>query len=274
LVCEVVKNSAKIMKALKNAMFAVVGVALAMAMNASAGDSTVPNPYFAVLSGTTAAELPAKSAELVAKADAQQRQQTTIDVVNAAVPLNPAAAPAIVGSIAQSAPEMAAIAAATAVGLVPNHAAAIARAAAAAAPKQAGRIVEAICRVLPAAYVEVAEAVADVVPGAGKEILAAIPTAIPALNDSFNKVLASYNGKVPSVSTVLIQVQSSVPVATVAQLPQSTFASPALAGPTPGPPFVPTVGPPFGGPPANHQNLDPGSGGQVTSRDYSAPVPP
>ncbi len=255
--------------------FFAMAAALVTAVNVSAGDSTGPNPYFVVLSGTTAAELPAKSAELVSKADSKQRQQTTIDVVNAAVPLNPAAAPAIVGSIAQSAPDMAAIAAATAVGLVPNHAAAIARAAAAAAPQQAGRIVEAICRVLPAAYAEVAEAVADVVPGAGKEILAAIPTAIPTLNDTFNKVLASYNGNVPSVSAVLIQVQSSVPVATAAQLSQSTFASSqALDGPTPGPPFTPTPGPPFGGPPPSHQNLDPGSGGQVVGRNYAAPVPP
>ncbi len=229
----------KIMRNLKYTVFIATAVVLAPAMNMNAGESTVANPYFVVLSIATAAELPAKAAELVSKADSKQRQQVTIDVVKAAVPLNPAAAPAIVGSIAQSTPEMVAIAAATAVSLVPEQAAAIARAAAVAVPTKAGQIVEAICRVIPVAYKKVAIAVAEVVPGAGREILTAISAAIPTLKGSINKVLANYTGTVPLVSSVLDQVKPSVEVATSAQLPQSTFDSPSLAPPTVDPPFVP-----------------------------------
>jgi hypothetical protein len=178
----------KIMKILKITM-SVAAAMLALTLVSRAGDTPKANPFLAVLSTTTQAELPAKAADLVAQADAKQQQQTTIDVVKAAVGLNPAAAAVIVGSIAQTTPAMAAIAAGTAAGLVPNQAATIARAAAAAAPQQAGKIVEAICRVLPAAYAEVAEAVADVVPGAGKEILAGVSAAIPALKGPIDKVL-------------------------------------------------------------------------------------
>jgi hypothetical protein len=257
----------KVMKISKITISAAAAM-LVLTLVARAGDTPTPNPFLAVLSTSTQAELPAKAADLVAQADAKQQRQTTIDVVKAAVGLNPAAAAAIVGSIAQTTPAMAAIAASTAAGLVPNQAATIARAAAAAAPQQAGKIVEAICRVLPAAYAEVAGAVADVVPGAGKEILTAISTGIPALKDTLNKVLASYKGNVPSVSTVLDQVQSSVQAATAAQLPQPGFGSPLLAPPIGGPPYVPI--------PPTHQNLDPGSGGQVPTngRNYATPVPP
>jgi len=68
------------MKALKNAMFAVVGVALAMAMNAVPVTDGFRNPYFCGFDAHWPRNWPAKSAELVAKPMPQQRQQTTIDV--------------------------------------------------------------------------------------------------------------------------------------------------------------------------------------------------
>jgi hypothetical protein len=243
-----------------------VAAALATAVNVSAGESTANNPYFVVLTTPTATELATKSADLVLKVDSKQRQQTTIDVVKAAVPLNPAAAPAIVGSIARSVPEMAAIAAATAVSLAPDEAAAIAHAAAVAAPSKAGKIVESMCHALPAAYQQIADAVADVVPGAGREILTAVSTAVPTLKDSLNKVLASYGGNVPSVSTVLNQVQSTVPLASAAQSPPSSLDSPALAAPTVGTPYVPT--------PVVHTTKNPRLDGGVVppgNRNYASP---
>ena len=226
------------MKPLKNKTLLTVAVALAMAANVGAADKTVANPYSGVLTSATSAELPAKAAELVTKADVKSLKQTTIDVVRAAVGLNPAAAPAIVGSIAQSASSMAGTAAATAVTLVPNQVIAIARAAAAAAPSQAGAIVEAICRVLPSNYQTVAAAVAEVVPGAGKSILAGIAAAIPELKATISQTLAAYDGKIPSVSTILAQVAQSVDTATATALTSGT-PSPAPRGPGVVPPQVP-----------------------------------
>src|SRR5580692_6133485 len=93
-----------------------VATASAVVVGAAAADNTGSSPVLGVLSTVTAAELPAKAADLVAaQASTKNLKQTTIDVVKAAVGLNPAAAPAIVGSIAQASPTMAATASATAV---------------------------------------------------------------------------------------------------------------------------------------------------------------
>jgi hypothetical protein len=239
-----------IMKTLKM-LSLMMAVALVATMKLQAGDTPAANPYFGKLSAVSPAELPAKSAELVSQADSKTRLQTTVDVVKAAVGLNPAAAPAIVGTIAKSTPEMASAAAATAVALVPNQAIAIARAAAAAAPSQAGKIVEAVCRVVPTVYKEVANAVAGVAPGAGKAILAGVSAAIPALQESIAKALTGNNGGTPSVSVVLDQVSASI-----------------SAAPHTGPPYVPV--------PPNPPNLQPGNGGEVVTggRNYSTPPGP
>jgi len=185
-----------------------------MAVGAVAGDNSTASPALGVLSTVASAELPAKASELVAQAEAKNLKQTTIDVVKAAVGLNPAAAPAIVGSIAHATHPMAATASATAVALVPNQVLAIARAAAAACPTNAGAIVEAICRVLPGDYREVAETVAGVVPGAGKEILAGIAAAVPQLKPVIEQTVASYQGGIPSVSSVLMHVAQNPVVTT------------------------------------------------------------
>jgi hypothetical protein len=193
------------MKTLK--MFSLVmAVAFVAAAQLRAGETPAANPYFNSLSSVSPAELPAKSAELVSQADVKNRAESTINVVKAAVGLNPAAAAAIVGTIAKSAPEMASVAAATAVALVPSQAVAIARAAAAAAPAQAGKIVEAVCRVIPAAYKEVANAVASVAPGEGRAILDGVSAAIPSLKGPIGKILAASNAATPSVPDVLGQV--------------------------------------------------------------------
>jgi hypothetical protein len=259
------KSSTKIMKAIKCTTAITVAIVLAMAVKVGAGENASANSFLSVLNTVTPAELPGKAGELVAQADAKNLRQTTIDVVKAAVGLNPAAATAIVGSIAQSSPKMAGLAAATAISLVPNQVISIARAAAAAAPKQAGSIVEAICRVLPADYQKVADAVSEVVPGAGKEILAGIATAIPQLKDLINQVLAGYNGNVPSVSTVLGQVAEVASASGTAALASATPLD-LPRGPSIGPPTIPIPGTP-------PSPLDPGSGGVVPpgGRNYAPP---
>jgi hypothetical protein len=252
------------MKSLNRRIFLTVALAGAMSVKAFAGDTSLASPALGILTTATPAELPAKAAALVAQADVKNLKQATMDVVRAAVGLNPAAAPAIVGSIGQASPAMAATAAATAVSLVPNQVLVIARAAAAAAPAQAGSVVEAICRVLPTAYQSVANAVAEVVPGAGKEILAGIVAAIPNLKNAVNQTLAGYAGNIPSVSTVLIQVaQVQNSVATTTPTPVTPVSLPR--GPAVGPPLVPISSTPV--------VLDPSTGGTVPtgSRGYASP---
>jgi Meckel syndrome type 1 protein len=255
------------MKISKITMSAAAAV-LALTLISRAGDTPTANPFLAVLSTITQAELPAKAADLVAQADAKHQQQTTIDVVKAAVGLNPAAAAVIVGSIAQKTPAMAAIAASTAAGLVPDQAVAIARAAAAAAPRQAGKIVEAICRVLPTAYAEIAGAVADVVPGAGKEILAGVSAGIPALKGPIDNILLAGKGSVPSVNTVLDQVKitespGSLEPAAGGTIPGGTVPAPTISSAL----VHPVVNPPYVVPPPSPVNYgspgSPGNSGQV-----------
>jgi len=261
----------KNMKISKIAISAATAAVLALAPVSRADETLATNPFLAALSTTTQAELPAKAADLVAKAGTKQQPQTTIDVVRAAVGLNPAAAAVIVGSIAQTTQTMAAIAAGTAVSLVPNQATAIARAAAAAAPQQAGKIVEAICRVLPVNYSEVAEAVADVVPGAGQEILIGISAAIPALKEPIDKVLLAQKGSVPSVSGVLGQVESTESVARIISV--TAGAGPLLV-PQPFFPTPPTsIRPPYVAPVVSPVDLNPGAGGTVPpgGRNYANP---
>jgi hypothetical protein len=235
------------MKSLKQTLFLTVAVALTTAVNATAGGDAVSAPVN--FNSATPAQLSGKAAELVAQADAKSQRQTTIDVVKAAVKLNPAGAAEIVGSIAKASPESAATAAGTAVTLVPNRAVSIARAAALAAPAKAGAIVEAICRVVPADYAKVA--VAEVVPGATREILAGVSAALPQLASAINQTLAASLGVDPSVNLVLAQSGGA--------------AVPLAQGPTITAPLVPiTLTPTI---------INPANGTQVPSgaHNYSAP---
>src|SRR6266566_9255458 len=89
-------------------------------LNSFAGDA--PNPFKETLSGVPPIELPAKAAQVVKETKASQRQTATINVVKAAVGINPAAAPAIVGAIATTTPEMASAAAGAAAAAQPKQA--------------------------------------------------------------------------------------------------------------------------------------------------------
>lgn len=257
------------MKMFKHIMTFAAALALATALNVRAGETS--GSILGTLSTATTMELPDKAAEIVAQTDAKNLKQTTIDVVKAAVGLNPAAAAAIVGSIAQSSPDMAATAAATAVSLLPKQAVAIARAAAAAAPSQAGKIVQAVCRIAPDAYQEIADAVAEVAPGAGREILAGVAAGIPSLNGSITTVLAGYNGAVPSVSKVLEQLpQTSALIALASPDSDAPALNPVVSLPR-GPSITAPVVPPSNTP---TNTLSASSGGDLppgSSHGYVAP---
>jgi len=219
------------MKIEKIVLLLGIGTLLSLNLSARAAE-TATSHSLSLLKSVTLAELPGKAAALVSAADEKSLVSTTVDVVKAAIGLNPAAAAAIVGSIAAATPKAAATAAATAASLLPQQAAVLAQAAAGAAPKQAGQIVEAVCRIAPNAYKSVAKAVAAAVPTANREILAGVAAAIPSLKDAINNTLALYKGAVPSVNSVLAQtsIASSPSEVTLAA------GSPVAHGITPPPP--------------------------------------
>jgi len=248
------------MKTHKVILALVIGALLAPAFSGRAANPAA-SPSLSILKSVPLAELPGKAAALVATADAKSQVQTAMDVIKSAIGLNPAAAPAIVGSVAARTPEIAAVAAATAASLLPRQAAALAQVAAAAAPKFAGKIVEAVCAVAPDSYKAIAQAVADAVPSAAREILAGVASAIPSLKDAINKALALY--KTPSVNLVLSQIAGTTILA--ASSPGLTVTP--RVNPTPAPtPSLPL-------PPVN---LDPQNYTQVPSggRNYSNANPP
>ena len=204
---------------------------------------------------------PGKAADLVSQAKARDRKATTINVVKAALGINPAAAPAIVGAIARAVPEMAAVAAGAAAAEQPKQAAAIAKAAAAAAPSQAGAIVGAVCRAVPNQYQAIAIAVSQAAPDAGQEIINALTSAVPGLKPSIEKVLAGYGGTVPSVAVTLDQAAQP---RTIDPATPTTLSTPFSPGPLAGgagmPAAVPAVrGPAVGSPTSPSRERRPAS---------------
>jgi len=230
-------------------------------LNSLAADDPKANPYKQTLAAVPAAELPAKAADLVSAAKRTEREVTTISVVRAAVQLNPAAAPAIVGAVSHAVTEMAPFAARAAVAEQPKLAVSITRAAAAATPKKVGKVVAAVCRAVPSDYRSVAVAAAEAVPGSGKEILDAVTSVLPELQPSFDAAVASYNGLVPSVADVIDSAKVSAPSTSSDNGGPTAFPR----GPAIGPPYLP-----FSGAPAN---VTPATGGQVPTggRNYAAP---
>jgi transcription termination factor NusB len=266
---------------MKRIAFLALSVIGLSAYTASAADTT--NPYREQLSRVSAAELPPKSADLIKNAKSRERTATAINVVKAAVGINPAAAPAIVGAIARAVPDMAATAAGTAAAEQPRQASVITKAAVAAAPSKAGKIVITVCRAVPNEYVAIAVAAAQAAPDSAKEIVEAVATALPELKASIEKALAGYK-TLPSVQIVLSDAarialastsQQTAPTTVTAQgatvaasgrTAATTPANPSAArGPSIGPPYIPLSGTPG--------NVTPSTSGDVPTggRNYAAP---
>ena len=246
----------------------IVCVSLCLgAVNLIAGDSVKPDVRES-LSHFPAAELPAKAAEMIKQTKASGREAMTIKVLKSALEINPAAAPAVVGAIARSVPDMAAVAAGTAAGQQPKQAGIIARAAATVAPGKAGKIVAAVCRAVPNDFRNIAIIVAQAVPGAGKEILEAVGLAIPDLKPFIAQAMAAAKGNVTSVAEVLDQsvVNASTQAKQTVVDPISTpVITRSARGPAVGPPYIPLSGTPG--------NVNPGNSGEVPTggRGYAAP---
>jgi hypothetical protein len=254
-----------------------------------------------ILAGSTALELPAKAANLVAKASAADKQNVAIAVVKAAIRINPSAAVAIVSAVARENPATAAVAAVTAAILQHKRLDLITKAAAAAAPSEAAKIVAALIREFPQSYGIIAIAAAEGAPAAGREILAVVADYVPALQSGIQSAITSFaaNGNVPvqailsqsynnaltSGTQVMFQVPSTLlsqndnqvlalnpgaatstksPI-TLSQTTPTTTVRPTLSPPTLGPPYQPIPGP--------VTNIGPG---QITVQqpggtNYSAP---
>lgn len=254
-----------------------ISVALLGACSAFGKDAPRAKSYNQLLTSVPAAELPAQAAELVTQANSRDRQATTIEVVKAAVGLNPAAAPAIVGAIARAVPVMAAIAAGAAAAEQPKQASAIAKAAAAAAPAKAGKIVTAVCRAVPNEYRNIAVAVSQVTPSAGNEIVRGVAAAVPNLKPPIERALAANGyGSVVSVAGTLDQAATvartsadaggvSPVVASPADPVTGAGGAPMVRGPAVGPPYIPLSGTPT--------NVTSGSSGEVPEggRNYAQP---
>ena len=97
-----------------------VGIALSVAFLVACPsfgkDASKVNPFKKTLAAVPAVELPAKATSLVLQTKPLARQSVTLDVVKAAVGINPAAAPAIAGAIARGVPELASVAAGAGAG--------------------------------------------------------------------------------------------------------------------------------------------------------------
>lgn len=208
--------------------------------------------YTQILRSVPAAELPAKSADLVKKANVREWGNTTVGVVQAGVKISPVSAPAIVGAIAKAVPDMASIAASTAVIEQPKQAAAIARAAATAAPSKAGKIVAAIVRVLPSESKAVAVSVAAALPGSGRDVLSGVASAQPQLRQ---QLAGSSALTAPEVALALDQAYQS-----------AIAAGPLPQGPSIGAPYLPPSGAPSNVTTNNSGPVPPGG------RDYAAPL--
>jgi len=185
----------------------------AIAVTVSGAEMPKGGNYSAILVATPAAEMPERAAELVLQASGAQLAPKTVDVVKAAVGLNPAAVLAVVGSVVESVPSMAATVAETAVTLEPHMAVAIARAAAASAPGGAESIVAAVCRVVPSDYQDVALSVIMAAPGSDRAILAGVAAAIPELKPTIEEQIAECDGKSLRAGPILVVVAAKASAA-------------------------------------------------------------
>ena len=275
---------------MKNVINVVLGVVFLVAGQSFAKDALKVNSFKETLTAAPAAELPATAAELVLHARSRDRAVTTMEVVKAAVRINPAAAPAIVGAIARSVADMAPIAAGAAAAEQPHQAAAIARAAAAAAPSKARKIVTAVCLAVPNEYRNIAVAVAEAEPGASKDIVKGVAAALPDMQLSIDQTLAAYRGNVPTVADTLDQAarlsqsrttpattlptaagsaaattSSGVGATRTRSTPGASASTTPVRGPAVGPPYIPLSNTPT--------NVTPGTSGEVPTggRNYAAP---
>jgi hypothetical protein len=294
---------------MKTKTLRLVGVMTLMAVLAMSPAALALNSADATksLAGSTVLELPAKAADLIAKAPTADKKNVTMAVVKAAIDLRPSATLAIVSAVARKNPAAAPVAAVTAVTLQHRFLVQVTKAAALAAPSQAGNIVAALIKEFPQDYGTIAIAAAEGAPSAGREILAVVADYVPGLQASINGITANFaanDGNIP-VRAVLTQsynqaltsgaaASSGTPASLPSQnynqtlIPLDPLASAkghatlaqntAISPTTPATPGAPTLGPATIGPPYTPitgpvNNYGPGqlTPQQPGGRSYSSP---
>jgi len=190
------------------------------------------------LAGSTALDLPSKTAALVAQAAPADRQGVAIAAVKSAVKLNPSIASEIVSAVAKENSTLAPIVAVTAAKVQHKQIGLITKAAAAAAPSEAANIVAAMIKEFPSDYGVIAIAASKGAPDARKEILAAVAKCVPGMQAIVQSMTA--NNSDVSVQTIVNAAPAgSMPITLAPQPTLPTVpATPELSGP-------PTVGSPF-----------------------------
>jgi hypothetical protein len=218
----------------------VIMAAVLLALPALASKAPQVEALKKSLKAVPVLEMPAKAAQLVSEAKADEREFVAVTVVVAAAQIRPAAIAAVVGAVVRVVPELAPSVAVAAVTQQPKQASEITQAAAAAAPSQAGKIVSAVTQKASRKNDEASSS-------QGTLETAALPQVMP----------------------------TSLPRLTTPTAPQPAL-QPALAGR----PVVlglagpPVVGPPFTSPPLTPTEI--GAGNTVVvppggSRDYASP---
>lgn len=227
------------------------------------------------LSAVTVTELPAKAAQLVSEASAQEQELTAMAVVRLAVERKNTMAAPVVGAVVRAAPSFAGSVAATAASQQPSQVSAITKAAVSAAPAQVGSIVRAVCSELPAKYRSIAIAASEAAPDAKKEILEAVSSAVPVLKTFIERAMADGSTLADVMSCIEGFVEVAAKESKVSPekfIVQNTPAASGnsgnyhLHGPTPGPPFTTLPPSPTEINRTNTVVVPPGG-----SRDYSAP---
>ena len=175
----------------RNLKIAIGALATLASVSALADQSQV-DTYSTQLSQVRAAELPREAASLVTSAKVENQDSVAADVIRAALRVNPASVPVIVGSVARSTPKAAAVAASTAASTQPKSIGAITRAAVGAAPKELVPIVSALCKAQPSSFYTVGVTAAEVAPNSSKEIVDAIVAGIPSLKPLVDRANADF----------------------------------------------------------------------------------
>jgi len=155
------------------------------------------------LSHVPSAELPLVAAGLVKQAKTGDRSVMTTHVVFAAVTVNPAATPLIVGAVVRAVPETTVVTVRVATIEQPKQVEEITRAAVAIAPARAGSIVNAVCSVVPTRYKDVALVAGGLAPQAAREILMAVADARPELKPYLEYEITACGRTMPSVGHCL-----------------------------------------------------------------------
>lgn len=251
----------------RNSFSFIAAAALLVAPNFASADNepNQTNPYLEVLSQVKAPELAVRCGDIVSNVTTEQRDAVTVDVVAASAKTNPAALSSVVGAIAQAHPEVAALAAATAVSHQPKQTSQIVRAAVSAAPEQTGAIVYAVCVRNPGSYRMVAALSEQLVPQQKAAILEAVNAAMPEQRPFIEQAQANSSGSQSAAAIISdasqLSAQSGLTSDTLASANTSN-----LRGPTVGPPYKPLNY-------ATPGNSDPGDTSEVPEddRDGSAP---